>query len=402
MTSRVFLIPWLLLVGAIMSLSLAQSALAHGGGGRGGGGHGGGGGFGGGGFGGGGHFGGGSFGGYGGGGLGGAHYGSFGGYGGTHFGGESFGAGHLGSGVYSGGAISGGRGRLGVESGMANTLHPGEAFRSNWGHNFDRWNGGEFRGHEGEERRERFGYGYGGYGYFGGYPFSDFSYLPYSYPYGDYSDFGVGGYPDYSSYDYSMPIASDVGPDYGLSGGVDTAQPGIAEDNSRLSSAGEFHSAALDAFRRGDYHEAIRLAEHAAIDNPKDVKVHQLMAQALFALGIYRGAAIEAHAALALGPAMNWDTLYGYYGDASAFTTQLRKLEKYAGDHPKAPDAAFLLGYQYQMTGFPKNAIAQYLEAIRLVPADKLAAKIVTELGGKVPANVAKAIQPPPNAAKVR
>ena len=177
---------------------------------------------------------------------------------------------------------------------------------------------------------------------------------------------------------------------------------GIAEDNGTSLSSGEFSSAALDAFHRGDYHEAIRLAEHAAIDNPKDVKVHQLMAQALFALGIYRGAAIEAHAALALGPAMNWDTLYGYYGDASAFETQLRALEKYAGDHPKAPEAAFLLGYQYQMTGFPKNAIAQYVEAIQLVPADKFAAKLVTDLGGKVPANVAKGIQPPPKAAKVR
>ncbi len=59
---------------------------------------------------------------------------------------------------------------------------------------------------------------------------------------------------------------------------------------------------AEEAFWQGDYRNATRLADHATIDAPQNSKVHELASLALFADGQYPGAAMEAHAALALAP----------------------------------------------------------------------------------------------------
>jgi len=284
-------------------------------------------------------------------------------------------------------------------------LGTNQAFRSNWSHNFDRWHSGEFGHRGGEEWREHFGryggFGFGPYWGFGGYQFLDFSYLPYfgyggwGYPSGGYYDYGSpydygvgGGLP----YDYSAPVASYAPTSYGMTGDLQATEPIPSADQGAVTEEeGSYLADALGAFHRGDYHEAIRLDEHAAVDTPRDAKVHRLMSQALFALGVYPAAAIESHAALALGPAIDWDALQGYYGDVSNYTTQLRALEKYSGDHPKAADAAFLLGYQYQMLGYPQQARDQYAVALKLVPADKLAAKMFADLGGKTAAKVPSA-----------
>lgn len=418
----------LLAAGVILWFSPAH-ALAHGGGGGGhGGGFGGGGGghFGGGSFGGG-HFGGGSFGGghvsggwgggghYGGGwgghlgGYGGYHVGSYGGHATSHvYGGSSYDhAPAYHSPAWNGGGVStfhnpGALGSAGHWAGANAIRHEqalgaNTAFRSNWNHNFDRWNSAELGhpglGRHGEEYWEHFGR-YGGLGFgpfwgFGGYPFYDFSYLP-------YFGYGGGGYPYAGDYDYGYPYDYGVG-GYGYSAPVatyaatdDMAYEPIspADEGAVAGEEGGFLSAAMDAFRRGDYHDAIRLAEHAAVDTPRDVKVHRLMSQALFALKVYPAAAVEAHAALALGPAIDWNALQGYYGDVANYTTQLRALEKYAGDHPKAADGVFLLGYQYQMLGYQDQARQQFANALKLVPADKVASKAITDLGGRTATKV--------------
>jgi hypothetical protein len=348
----------------------------------------------------------------GGGGYGIAHYG---GPGATHFGGSSSAMQQFGSGVHSpqnalsrGGTVNGLPNRLADRPGTTHSLHPGDAFRSNWSHNFDRWNSAAFRGRGGEERRERFGLGFEPFDFFGGYPLLDFSYLPYYYPYSGYSDYGwlpdygTGGYPyyDYSNYDSSA--AGELAPYYVSTDGIDTMQPLAAAESGNRPSPGTYYTEALDAFRRGDYHEAMRLTQHAAVDMPQDVKIHQLLTQTLFALGVYRQAAIEAHAARALGPALHWETLTSYYGDISTYTPQLRALEKYIADHPNAADARFLLAHQYEMLGHTKNALQNYEAALKLVPADKLAAKLVKDLGGQAAESVAKIAAPSAEAAQAR
>jgi len=146
---------------------------------------------------------------------------------------------------------------------------------------------------------------------------------------------------------------------------------------------------AREAFRSGDYRNALRLANHAAIEAPQDPKVHELASLALFALGDYRGAAIEAHAAMVFGPVSDWATLSGHYGDPQAYTKQLRALEKYVGEHKSAADAHFLAAYHYLMLDARADAKDEMAQAAKLTPKDKLAAHVLQQLES------GKAVTPP-------
>ena len=117
--------------------------------------------------------------------------------------------------------------------------------------------------------------------------------------------------PGYYSADY-------YGEPSGTVSDVVPAEPAIAAESASLGE--QYAEQARESFRDGDYRQALRLAQHAAIDMPRDPAVHELMSLVLFALKDYRGAAIEAHAALALGPPIDWPTLYAYYGNADTYT----------------------------------------------------------------------------------
>lgn len=135
-----------------------------------------------------------------------------------------------------------------------------------------------------------------------------------------------------------------------------------------------------EMFESGNYKEALRLAGHAAVDSPRNPEVHELASLCLFALKDYRGAAMEAHAALALGPPIDWPTLYSYYENVDTYTNQLRALEKFVQDNPKAPEGHFLLGYHFVMTGHKDAAKKQLDAAIALVPRDRLAQNMIKRL----------------------
>jgi tetratricopeptide (TPR) repeat protein len=150
-----------------------------------------------------------------------------------------------------------------------------------------------------------------------------------------------------------------------------------ADSNSSSQSGAVFYNQAADAFSAGRYRDAVRLANHAAVESPQNPKAPELMSLALFALGDYRGAAAQAHAALALGPPADWATVYGYYGNLETYTKQLRDLEKYSNDKPNAPEAHFLRAYQCLLLGYPKQAVKEFEEVVKLAPQDKLAAELL-------------------------
>jgi tetratricopeptide (TPR) repeat protein len=200
-------------------------------------------------------------------------------------------------------------------------------------------------------------YNYGDYGY-GSYA------APTYYAYNVYPDNGdqVSSGPLAAAYSDSYPPTADYEPE--------AARPPAAESTS------QFYAQALTAFSAGNYEEAIRLADHALVDAPKDARTHELLSLAMFAQGDYRGAAIEAHPAISLGPIGNWATIQTYYNNPDTYTTQLRALESYVVSHSTAADAHFLLGYQYLMLGHADEAKYQFQAAHQLTPDDALAAKL--------------------------
>jgi hypothetical protein len=219
-----------------------------------------------------------------------------------------------------------------------------------------------------------FAYGYGGYPYYAGaYDYYD--------PYGSY------GYPYYANeYPYSTGYASysDTGPLYtdATSGTTDLAeQPPPADTNVEgdQSPGEQLLAESIAAFRGGNDRDAIRLANHAAVEMPRSAKPHELMSLALFALGDYRGATAEAHVALTLGSVSDWATLYGYYGNVDTYTSQLRALEQYVQGNLSAPEGHFLLGYQDLMMGHKEAAKEEFQQVLRLAPQDKLAQQLLQQ-----------------------
>ena len=166
-----------------------------------------------------------------------------------------------------------------------------------------------------------------------------------------------------------------------------TIRQPAADDGQATANEGlQYYNEARAAFVRGDYRNALRLAGHAEVESPQNAKVHELTSLALFASGEYRGAATEAHAALALGEPSDWTNLYAYYNDADRYTGQLRKLEKTVADVPNSAPGHFLLGYHYLMTGAKDEAKEHFTQAAKLTPNDKLAQHILKQLesGGAV------------------
>lgn len=283
------------------------------------------------------------------------------------------------------GGVDPGRGRPGSDywAGKPNIAgRPGDKGRwdghRDWDKGFGHHHGGDRDGHHHgwahDGRRYGHGYGFGfsplwplfglgfGYpGYYGGYsgysPYYD--YYPYVSLYGDS--------PPYASYSYYA---------------APSALPGVyADAGAPMAAQGSYYDQARDAFRRGDYRETLRLVGHAAIDAPRSPDVHVLMAQALFALKDYRGAAIAAHAAADSAEVIDWAALFGLYGNVDTYTEQLKALEAHVRANPAAADARFLLGYQYMILGHKSRAADELTAALRATPSDSVAKKLLEQLG---------------------
>lgn len=318
---------------------------------------------------------------------------------------------------------------------MPNSFSHTSINSSTWQHSLSHWNNGQWW-HD-----HWHWWGNGGFS-------PAFVFIPFFYGYGYYPQFFYG-YDPYSFYalypnvDPGLPpvnvVAANpfvVGADvnaanpnganpFGAAPAANQAAPNPPVPNPPLPDAGnnpvnnaadgaegdpaagaQFFAQAEAAFQDGRYHDATRLATHAAVESPRNPKAHELMSLSMFAAGDWRGAAIEAHAAIALGPIADWATLFGYYGDQTKYTNQLRALEKYSHENPKAADARFLRAYHYLMSGHTDAAKEQLAEAVKLTPNDKLAAELLKKYSGNAApgANAGAAVPPqpiPPPAAPV-
>ena len=321
----------------------------------------------------------------------------------------------------------------------ANWSHGNQFADRGFGRGFD--HGFDHRGFDRDFDRHGF-FGGGFYGGYGGLGFYD----PFLWDWPLYSGYGYGyGYPDYG-YGYGIPDYghgygpsygySNYGPDYGYydNGAYAAAMPAdmtayatpagttayaapadmsayaaptmdtpaVADEATSSADWGhQFIDSARQAFLKREYADTLRLASHASVETPKDPKVHELMALALFALKDYRGANMEAHAALSLAPAADWPTLYRYYEDLPTYEQQLKDLAAYIRAHQDAADARFVLAYHDLMLGDKNAAKIQFEKVLGKVPQDQLAVKLLKSVGGTPPANTAQALPGPLPASNV-
>ena len=273
---------------------------------------------------------------------------------------------------YSGGGGAAYRGGFsGSSSGVSG------ASRGSWG-----GGGGWGRGGYGYGRGGGWGWGYGiGSGYwgfgspywYGGFPFwyDTLAYGTY------YNPYYTNGY-DYGGFNYGVPFqGQNQGPD-----GAQGAQAG-AQGGGQGGQAGDdnqFFAQARAAFYAGNYQEALKFIEHAAIDVPRNQDIHQFHALCYFALGDFQQAAAVAHTVLEAGPGWDWTVVQSFYPTPEVYTQQLRGLEHYITEHGDQPATRFLLGYEYLMLGHFKAADHQFQRVVALEPRDTLAKNILAGL----------------------
>ena len=81
---------------------------------------------------------------------------------------------------------------------------------------------------------------------------------------------------------------------------------------------------AREAFKSGDYPQALQLDQQALAQSPNDATMHEFLALVYFAQGKYPQAATPLYAVLSVRPGWDWTTLSGMYADVDTYTRQLR------------------------------------------------------------------------------
>jgi tetratricopeptide (TPR) repeat protein len=191
--------------------------------------------------------------------------------------------------------------------------------------------------------------------------------------------------PSVTVYNYSQPLATAAATDAGAN-----AAPAQID-----ASEAQFQSA-RDAFKAGNYDDALKLADQALTSVPGDTALHEFRALCLFALGRYTESSAVLYAVLTAGPGWSWSTMIGLYPDVETYTNQLRSLEGYVKQNPNSASGHFVLAYQYMTAGHKEAAASEFQRVATLEPKDQLSSKFVQVLAPAAADNQVAAEPPAP------
>jgi len=134
---------------------------------------------------------------------------------------------------------------------------------------------------------------------------------------------------------------------------------------------------ARTAFYAGEYSKALAQVDKALAKMPTDTTMHEFRSLVLFAMKKYKDSAATAYSVLAVAPGWDWTTMSGLYSDVDVYTGQLRALEAYSKQNPKAPEGHFLAAYHYMTAGHDEAAAGQLEEVVKLTPKDQVAQQLL-------------------------
>ncbi len=254
-------------------------------------------------------------------------------------------------------------------------------------------------------------HGYGVHGGFNAYARHDYGNHGSLHDYGSYGyGLGIGGHHDNLSYRYSYDLsyprlASDTWYGcYSPAGGGNrvivnrprldvrvtsplSGSPEYAEKSPTDASQGlQYQRRAIAAFREGRYEEAVRLANHALIETPRDGKLMLVLSHSFFATGDYRAAAGAIHRAASLLDKQDWGYVVKNFRDyyrGRQYVARMERLNSFIKTNPKAAYARFLRGYHYGFLGHHEFARQELAKTLDLEDRDQLAAELLTAFGGQ-------------------
>jgi tetratricopeptide (TPR) repeat protein len=153
-----------------------------------------------------------------------------------------------------------------------------------------------------------------------------------------------------------------------------------AESISAAEAALDFFDRAREAFKDGNYEQALALVNKAIVELPSDATLHEFRALCLFALKDYHQAASTLYAVIAAGPGWDWETKKSHYPDVATYTEQLRALEAFHRANPNSAEASFVLAYHYLALGHLDAAIGLLQGVVRSHPESQLMTQLLAAL----------------------
>lgn len=170
--------------------------------------------------------------------------------------------------------------------------------------------------------------------------------------------------------------------------------------SSQPASEGErYRGQAEQAFRAGDFDNAVRLANHALVETPQDGDLLLFFAQTLFAIGDYRAASAVIHDAASLLDPTRLRVVAETYNQYPEYDDQMDQLDQFIAANPGAAFAHFVRGYQLGFRGDADGALRDLRHAVALSQSDPLASQLIQRFSGPPPATGEAPIQmdgPPP------
>ncbi len=143
------------------------------------------------------------------------------------------------------------------------------------------------------------------------------------------------------------------------------------------------------AFRQQRYEEALQLARHASVEDPENGMIFLFGSQAAFAAGQYQSAIQALDAATTSLSPKQWGYVVQnfrrlYRGDQ--YVKQMDRLVEYTRQNPQASYARTLRAYHYAYLGHEEAARLQLHQALEIEAQDRLARRLLAELGEALPA----------------
>lgn len=223
--------------------------------------------------------------------------------------------------------------------------------------------------------------------------------------------FGYWGYSN-PYYTEPYPVSDGVALDYSQPIMIESAAPATTVEQPAGSPPAPAASAppgmsdfdaARQAFYQGDYAGALTATNKALAALPNDPIIHEFRALVMFAQGKYPEAAAGLYSVLSAGPGWDWTTLSSLYPNVEVYTQQLRALEAYLRQNPKAADARFVLAYQYLTAGSKDAAVVQLKTLFEQNPKDPLTKQLLVMTAGPEAIGAAPpATEPAPAAPAVK
>lgn len=263
--------------------------------------------------------------------------------------------------------------------------------------------GHDYGHHYGRHAHGRYDYGHRdylhGYRHHDYYPHSLYHHYPHyydSYPYYDwYPSFSFSLYPWYGFYGVEAyegdaivsrrPVLTHEHANHDHSSVTtdDRSEP----PRSTVTAQGlAYQRRAESAFRSGRFDEALRLANHALVEMPRNGKLLLFVSQSLFATGDYRGAAAAIHQASTMLDKADWGYVVKCWRDyyrGSAYREVMDKLNKFVKENPDTAYARFLRAYHFGFLGQEEFARKEMAKAIELEGRDQLAIELLAMFGGQ-------------------